>query len=115
MPCSATNAIIHLKEGLDCKSISQLYMECHAVSHARTRLKGNASINQVLESTVQREQKLSQTSGRLHTTTLLEEVFQQVLHLSTVAGEVPNYTREQGRHLQEKFNQVKKVVRAEQH
>ena len=119
LPCSATNAIIHLKEGLDCKSISELYMECHAVSHARTRLKGDASINQVLDSTVQREGQLSQTSGRLHTTTVCEEVFQQVLQLSTVDGEVPEYTGEQGRHLQEKFNRevqekVKKAVRAEQ-
>ena len=119
LPVSATNAIIHLKEGLDCKSISELYMECHKVSHTRTRLKGDANINQVLDSTVRREAQLSQTSGRLHTTTVCEVTHQQVLHLNTVSGEVPTYTGDQASRLQATFNHqvqegVKKVVRAEQ-
>ena len=37
VPQSATNAMIHLKEGLDIPSISETYIEAHNTSHARTR------------------------------------------------------------------------------
>ena len=41
LPRCATNAVIHLNEGMDVRSISELYMEVHTVSHTRTRLKGD--------------------------------------------------------------------------
>ena len=45
LPPSATNALIHMPEGLDVKSISEMYKEVHTVSHTRTRLKGNHIVN----------------------------------------------------------------------
>ena len=55
VPKSATNVIIHSKEGLDIPSISATYTEAHNVSHARTRLQGDMVINHVLDHTLQRE------------------------------------------------------------
>ena len=37
IPRNATNAMIHMKEGLDIPSISETYIEAHNTSHARTR------------------------------------------------------------------------------
>ena len=55
LPPSATNAISHMKEGLNFKSISELYMESHTVSHTRTRQQGDAIVNSVIDSSVQRD------------------------------------------------------------
>ena len=45
VPRSATNVVIHMKQSLDIKSISQMYTETHTVSHTRTRLKGDTAVN----------------------------------------------------------------------
>jgi hypothetical protein len=119
LPKSATNAMIHLSEGMDLRSISDLYMEVHTASHTRTRLKGDSGINHVLDSTLQREAGLSQTSGRLHTTTVAEATFQEVLSAVVPGGELPHAAGEQDRQLEYLFTQriqtrVTTVVRAEQ-
>ena len=59
MPRSATNVLIHLKEGMDIKSISQLYMETHTTSYIRTRQQVDASVNNAIDCTLQREGKWS--------------------------------------------------------
>ena len=46
--------IIHLKEGMDIKSITQLYTETHTVSHVRTRLQGDTTVNAALDCTLNR-------------------------------------------------------------
>ena len=48
IPRSATNVLIHLKEGMNIKSISQLYTETHTLSHVRTRLQGDATVNNAI-------------------------------------------------------------------
>ena len=53
LPPSATNALIHMPEGLDVKAISELYKEVHTVSHTRTRLKGDPIVNSVIDATIQ--------------------------------------------------------------
>ena len=55
IPPSATNALIHMQEGLGIRSISELYKEVHAVGHARTRLKGDTIVNNVIDCTIERE------------------------------------------------------------
>ena len=55
LPPSATNAILHMKEGLNFKSISELYKESHTVSHTRTRLKGDSIVNAVINASIARE------------------------------------------------------------
>ena len=55
LPPSATNALIHMQQGLGVKSISELYTETHTVSHTRTRLKGDLTVNNVIDVTLERE------------------------------------------------------------
>ena len=55
IPPSATNAIIHMDQGLGVKSISEMYTECHAVSHTRTMLKGDQTVNTAINATLERE------------------------------------------------------------
>ena len=52
---SATNALIDLKEGMDVKSISQLYIETQTVSHVRTKLIGDETVNNAINCTLRRE------------------------------------------------------------
>ena len=102
LPRSATNAVIHLKVGLDLRSISELYTETHATSHARTRLKGDKVINHVLDTTLQREGNYVRKKC---TTSEAEITFREVLDLSTVQGEIPQFTGERASHLQNQFCQ----------
>ena len=55
IPRSATNVLIHLEEGMNIKSISQLYTECHTVSLVKTRLQGDATVNIAINCTLNRE------------------------------------------------------------
>ena len=55
LPPSATNALIHMQEGLGVNSKSELYTDVHAVSHTRTRLKGDNIVNKAIDSTLVRE------------------------------------------------------------
>ena len=43
MPRSGTNIILHCPRTLNIPSISQIYKESHALTHASTRLKGDSS------------------------------------------------------------------------
>ena len=56
LPLCATNAIIHSRSGLNIKCISELYMETHCVSHARTRLEGDTVVNHTIDISVSREE-----------------------------------------------------------
>jgi hypothetical protein len=115
LPRSATNAVIHLKGGLDLRSVSELYTEAHATSHARTRLKGDELINHVLDTTLQRE---GDYLRKKCTTLEAELMFREVLHLNSVDGEIPNYNGDRAPQLQNKFShmvheEVKNRVRFE--
>ena len=120
LPPSATNAIIHMKEGLDVKSISELYTETHAVSHTRTRLKGDTTVNAVMDATLERE---SDFTRKKSTCTEAESSFKAAIQAHTVSdenneGHIPNFTGEQAASLKHNFDckvseSVKSVVRAE--
>ena len=90
-----------MKEGMDVKSISELYMEAHCVSHARTRLLGDSSVNNVINSILARESSLT---TKKCTTTEVEASFNSVLQLNTVQGEIPHFTGERAATLQHQFN-----------
>ena len=47
--------VIHMKESLNIKSIFHLYIETHTVSHIRTRLRGDSTVNNAINCTLQRE------------------------------------------------------------
>ena len=48
-------AILHAKERLNIKSLSHIYKEAHALSHAVSRLKADSTVNAALDSKVSRE------------------------------------------------------------
>ena len=89
VPLCATNAIIHLREGLYIKSISELYMETHCVSHARTRLQGDESVNFVVNSSLVRESGFTRKKS---TTTEAEVEYSKAVNMNTVQGEIPNFS-----------------------
>ena len=112
LPRCATTALIHLSEGMNVQSISSLYIESHSVSHSRTRLQGDAQINHVLDTTLQREQNLSKIQNKLRTTTVTENTFREVLDKNLVDGEIPIYTGDKAKHLTAVFNHsVQKSVK----
>ncbi len=57
MPASGIHAIIHAKEGLNLTSISHLYKETHAISHATSRLKADTQVIVTLDTRLEHEIK----------------------------------------------------------
>ncbi len=70
MPPSGTHAIIHAKEGLNIKSISHLYKETHAISHATSRLKGDTQVNVTLGTMLEQDIKWAQYIAKTNSTGL---------------------------------------------
>ena len=94
---------------MNIKSISELYMEAHCISHARTRLEGDSHVNYVLDCTVARE---SRYTRRKCTTAEAEVEYQRAINLNTVQGEIPSFEFEDGDKQKKKFsleikNQIK--------
>ena len=101
LPLCATNAVIHLTAGMNIKAISELYMEAHCISHARTRLEGDSDVNFVLDCTVSRE---SRYTHKKCTTAEAEVEYQRAVNMNTVQGEIPNFEYEDGEKEKRKFN-----------
>ena len=101
LPPSATNALLHMQEGLGVKSISELYTEVHTVSHTRTRLKGDAVVNSAINASIQRE---SDYTHKKSTCVAAENTFLKALESHTVMGEVPTFTGEGAATLRHNFN-----------
>ena len=89
LPSCATNVIIHSREGMHFKSISELYMETHCTSHARTRLEGDKDVNFVIDCTVERE---SNYTTKKCTTKESETEFERAVNFNTVGGEIPDFS-----------------------
>ena len=88
---------------MDIPSISAVYTEAHNTSHARTRLLGDAVINEVLDHTLHREAEYTRSQ---QTTTMAEQVYRDTIHLNTVEDQIPIYTGDQARQLTNKFNNL---------
>ena len=91
-------------------------METNTVSHTRTRLQGDAQINHILDTTLQRESNLSSTQNKLRTTSVAEKTLREVLDLNHLQEEAPIHTGDQTEHLNVRFintvqTSVKKSVR----
>ena len=93
LPPSATNALIHLQAGMNIRSISELYMEAHCISHARTRLVGDRNVNFVLDCTVAREANFTRKKC---TTTEAEKIYNKAIAMNTVQSEIPDFNYEGG-------------------
>jgi hypothetical protein len=101
LPPSATNAILHMKEGLNFKSISELYMESHIVSHTRTRLKADSIVNAVVDAAVARE---SQYTRKKSTVNEAEKEYLTGIQLNTVSDEIPEFSGEKASTLKYQFD-----------
>ena len=101
VPRSATNAVIHMKEALDIKSISQLYTETHTVSHVRTRLQADSTVNNVIDSTLERE---GEWTTKRSTTVDCEDVFVNSVQLNTAEDDIPEFTGDNAAKLKHNFN-----------
>ena len=55
MPQSGTMATVHCKKGLGIKSLSLIYKEAHAISHATSRVKADEIVNKALDCKVERK------------------------------------------------------------
>ena len=91
LPRCATNEILHMRTAMNIKRISTLYTETHCVSHAATRLKGDSTVNAVLDCKVLRE---SQFVRKQSVTVQAENTYQSVRNRNTVCGEIPGTTPE---------------------
>ena len=109
VPRSATNVVIHSKEGMDIPTISEIYTLAHNSSHTRTRLQGDMVVNLVLDHTLAREAQYS----RMHcTTTEAERVYKETLILKTPDGEIPNFIGDKAKEEERKFiEEMKKAVK----
>ena len=100
----ATYSIIHIKTGLDLRSILELYMEEHATSHARNRLKGDSVVNHVIDTTLEKGRQLHKEKVQIS--------FIDILHMNTVQGQYPCFTGDRAQHLQNTFScKVQEQVR----
>ena len=88
VPRCTTNSLFHLRTGLGIKSISQLFEECHCMSHARTRLLGDDGVNHVLTSKVNRES--SQVRKR-SITVVAKKDYEHAMRMNTVGGDRPMF------------------------
>ena len=88
VPWCTTNYLFHLRPGLGIKSISQLFEECHCMSHARTRLLGYNGVNHVVTSKVNRES--SQVRKR-SITVVAEKDYEHAMRMNTVGGDRPMF------------------------
>ena len=102
LPPSATNELIHMQEGLGIKSISDLYMGIHTVSHSGTRLQGDQIVNSVIDASIQRE---SEYTRKKSTCVEAEATFRTALESHLVLGEVPSHTGENEAFLRHTFNE----------
>ena len=55
LPKPGTWAFIHMPDGANIKTISELYLECHALAHLSSRMKADDAVNHCLNSRIERE------------------------------------------------------------
>ena len=91
-----------MKEALDIKSISQLYTETHTVSHVRTRLQADSTVNSVIDCTLERE---GEWTTKKSITVACEEIFVDSVQVNTSENDIPVFTGDEAARLKYKFNQ----------
>ena len=74
VPRCGTNIILHCPQTLNIPTITQLYRESHATTHSSTRLKGDTTVNDVLDVKLAREGQWTQKKS---TAVNSESLFQQ--------------------------------------
>ena len=101
VPPSATHVMIHMKEGLDIKSIYQLYTEAYTISHVRTRTQGDSIVSNAINCTLKREVGWSTKKS---TAVESEASYLHALNECAPGGEAPVFTGDQASKLQHQFN-----------
>ena len=87
LPRCATTAVLHLNTALDIKNISTLYKECHAVTHASSRLLSDSRVNLVIDNKLKRESRLVRKQS---ITVCAEDAYISAMNYNCVQGEMPS-------------------------
>ena len=90
-----------MKEGLDIRSISELYTEAHTISHNRTGTQGDSSVNNAINCTLVREGRWATKES---TAVESKASFIHVLKECAPGGEVPVFSGDQASKLQHQIN-----------
>ena len=100
-----------MKEGLDIRSISELYTEAHTINHIKTCTQGDSSVNNAINCTLVQE-------GRWITkkSTAVESKVSFIHALKDCApgGEVPVFSGDQASKLQHQINVSVKTMQRKQ-
>ena len=88
LPKSGTNIIIHCSHTMNIPSISHLYKEAHALTHASTRLKGDRKVNNIIDIKIAREGEWTRKTSSVCTS---EALFQE--SSSTTSQHLPPKTK----------------------
>ena len=75
IPHPGTLAFVHMPEGLNIKSISSLYLECHTNAYISTREKGDPKVNHCLDSRLTRE---AEWSKKISHTVMSDNILKEV-------------------------------------
>ena len=117
LPPSATNLVLHMKQGLDISSIETLYNTCHTLTHTAMRLKGDLTVNAALDNSILRE---SQWTQKRSTVVACESVHNFAINLHCPQGEMSSMPdqssdREKAKLSQAMKSSVKKKVYSDLH
>jgi hypothetical protein len=89
IPRSGTNLVFHSDKSLNIPTISDLYTLCHTLNHTNMRLKGDSTVNNVLDNAVLRESSYVRKKSIIVSA---EESYQESLQLCCVGGELPSFS-----------------------
>ena len=83
LPRPGTVSFLHMPQGLNIKTVSDLYMECHALAHISSRIKADEAVNHCLDSRIQRE---SQWTHKISHATQCEQLFTDLQNDSDISN-----------------------------
>ena len=89
IPKCGTNLIFHMKEGMGIPTILTLYDTVHSLNHTSMRLKGDKTVNAVLNNAIERE---SQFTRKKSTVVRSQEVHDWAVNTNCVDGEMPQFS-----------------------
>ena len=110
VPKGGTNLIFHMKEGMAIPTIATLYDTVHCLNHTAMRLKGDTTVNAVLDNALERESQFTQKKS---TIVRAQEVHNFAMHKNCVGGEMPIFPDDAGHKQKAKLTEeIKRSVKS---
>ena len=110
IPCSGTNLIFHMKEGMNIPTISQLYDEVHSLNLTEMRMKGDPIVNAALDNALSRE---SQYTRKKSSVVASQSIYDAAISEYSVRCEMPSLPDEECDSVRYKLtSDVKKSVKS---